>query len=200
MHLVVSELGGRANTSWLAERLGHRLDGSVDPRSISTLIKQLEADGASFEGAEASFELLIRRQQPDYEPFFRVVDFTVLVDQRNGGAVRAEASVKVEVDGVLRHTAAEGNGPVNAMDTALRQALSGFYPELDAIALVDYKVRILDGEAATAARTRVLIESNGPLGDWATVGSHPNIIAASMSALVDSLEYGLWKADARRSR
>jgi 2-isopropylmalate synthase len=199
MHLVVSELGGRANTSWLAERLGHRLDGSVDPRSISTLIKQLEADGASFEGAEASFELLIRRQQPDYEPFFRVVDFTVLVDQRNGGAVRAEASVKVEVDGVLRHTAAEGNGPVNAMDTALRQALSGFYPELDAIALVDYKVRILDGEAATAARTRVLIESNGPLGDWATVGSHPNIIAASMSALVDSLEYGLWKADARHS-
>ncbi len=198
MHLVVSELGGRANTSWLAERLGHRLDGALDPRSISTLVKQLEADGASFEGAEASFELLIHRQQPAYEPFFRVVDFTVLVDQRNMGAVRAEASVKVEVSGVLRHTAAEGNGPVNAMDTALRQALSGFYPDLDAIALVDYKVRILDGEAATAARTRVLIESNGPLGNWATVGSHSNIIAASMTALVDSFEYGLWRADARR--
>jgi 2-isopropylmalate synthase len=160
-------------------------------------VKRLEADGASFEGAPASFELLIRRLTPDYRPPFRVVDFTVLVDQRNGGGVRAEASVKVEVEGELLHTAAEGNGPVNAIDGALRKALEAFYPELDAIHLVDYKVRILDGEAATAARTRVIIESSGPSGAWATVGSHPNIIAASVAALTDSLEYGLWKADAR---
>jgi 2-isopropylmalate synthase len=197
--LVVSELGGRANAGWLAEQLGHRLEGVIEPSALSTLVKRLEADGASFEGAEASFELLIRRQQPDYRPFFRVVDFTVLVDRRNGGEVRAEASVKVEVEGELLHTAAEGNGPVHAVDGALRKALGAFYPELERIHLVDYKVRILDGEAATAARTRVAIESTGPSGAWTTIGSHTNIIAASVAALTDSLEYGLWKADARLS-
>jgi 2-isopropylmalate synthase len=195
--LVVSELGGRANAGWLAEQLGHRLEGVIEPRALSTLVKRLEADGASFEGAAASFELLIRRQHPDYQPFFHVIDFTVLVDRRQGGDVRAEASIKVEVEGELIHTAAEGNGPVHAVDGALRKALGAFYPELDVIHLVDYKVRILDGEAATAARTRVLIESSGPSGVWATVGSHTNIIAASVAALTDSLEYGLWKADAR---
>src|SRR5918999_279764 len=195
--LVVSELGGRANVGWMAEQLGHRLDGVMEPRALSSLVKRLEADGASFEGADASFDLLIRRQHPGYRPFFRIVDFTVLVDRRNGGDVRAEASVKVEVDGELLHTAAEGNGPVNAVDLALRKALGAFYPELAGIHLVDYKVRILDGEAATAARTRVLIESSGPSGPWATVGSDANIIAASVAALSDSLEYGLWKADAR---
>jgi 2-isopropylmalate synthase len=197
MRLVVSELGGRANAGWLAEQLGHELDGVIDARALSGLVKRLENEGASFEGAPASFELLIRRQAPDYRPPFRVVDFTVLVDQRNAGGVRSEASVKVEVEGELLHTAAEGNGPVNAVDGALRKALEAFYPELDAIHLVDYKVRILDGEAATAARTRVIIESSGPSGAWATVGSHPNIIAASVAALTDSLEYGLWKADAK---
>jgi 2-isopropylmalate synthase len=197
MRLVVSELGGRANAGWLAEQLGHELNGVIDARALSGLVKRLENEGASFEGAPASFELLIRRQAPDYRPPFRVVDFTVLVDQRNAGGVRSEASVKVEVEGELLHTAAEGNGPVNAVDGALRKALEAFYPELDAIHLVDYKVRILDGEAATAARTRVIIESSGPSGAWATVGSHPNIIAASVAALTDSLEYGLWKADAK---
>jgi 2-isopropylmalate synthase len=195
--LVVSELGGRANARWLAEQLGHRLDGVIEPRALSTLVKRLEAEGASFEGAEASFELLIRRQHADYRPPFRVVDFTVLVDRRNEGDVRAEASVKVEVEGELFHTAAEGNGPVNAIDGALRKALTSVYPELEAIHLVDYKVRILDGESATAARTRVVIESSGPAGSWSTAGSHTNIIAASVAALTDSLEYGLWKANIR---
>ena len=194
--LVVSELGGSANAGWLAEQLGHRLEGVIEPRALSTLVKRLEADGASLEGAEASFELLIRRQARDYRPFFRVIDFTVLVDRRNGGDVRAEASIKVEVEGELIHTAAEGNGPVHAVDAALRKALGAFYPQLASIHLVDYKVRILDGEAGTAARTRVVIESLGPSGAWATVGSHANIIAASVSALTDSFEYGLWKADA----
>ena len=195
--LVVSELGGRANAAWLAEQLGHRLDGVIDPRDLSALVKRLEAEGASFEGAEASFELLIRRQRPDYRPFFRVVDFTVLVDRRDGVAMRAEASAKVEVEGELLHTAAEGNGPVHAVDQALRKALGAFYPELDEVRLVDYKVRILDGNAATAARTRVTIETQGPGGVWATAGSDTNIIGASVAALTDSLEYGLWKADAR---
>ncbi len=145
--LVVSELGGRANTQLRAEQLGHRLDGSIDARALSRLIKQLEADGLAFEGAEASFELLIRRHATGYVAPFRIVDFTVLVEQRDGRELLAEATVKVEVAGEVLHTAAEGNGPVNALDAALRKALGAFYPELDAVHLVDYKVRIIDGTA-----------------------------------------------------
>ncbi|HJW23074.1 MAG TPA: citramalate synthase [Candidatus Limnocylindrales bacterium] len=200
MRLVVSELGGRANAGWLAAQLGHRLDGVIEPTALATLVKRLEADGASFEGAEASFELLIRRAGPDYQAPFRVVDFHVLVDRRDGAAMRAEAWVKVEVAGGLHHAAADGNGPVHAVDRALRRALETFYPALERIQLVDYKVRILDSEAATAARTRVVIESRGPAGVWSTVGSDTNIIGASVGALTDSLEYGLWKADARPVR
>ena len=198
--LVVSELGGRVNMQWRAAELGHQLEGVVDPRELSRLVKQLEADGASFEGAEASFELLIRRHQPDYAAPFRLLDFTVLVEQRDGRDLRAEASVKVEVAGEILHTAADGNGPVNALDAALRKALRAFYPQLDGVHLVDYKVRILDGEAATAARTRVLIESSNGSTSWSTAGSDTNIIAASWIALGDSLEYALWKGGAELRR
>jgi 2-isopropylmalate synthase len=198
--LVVSELGGKANTQWRAEQLGHRLEGVLDPRELSQLIKQLEADGASFEGADASFELLIHRAQPGYRAPFRVRDYTVLVEQRDGQDVRAEASVKIEVEGEVLHTAADGNGPVNALDRALRKALTAFYPVIDEMHLVDYKVRIIDGEAATAARTRVVIESSSPTGTWATAGSDVNIIAASVLALTDSLEFGLWKGGAELRR
>jgi 2-isopropylmalate synthase len=191
--LVVSELGGRANTQRRAEELGHELEG-VDPRQLSQLIKQLEADGLAFEGAEASFELLVRRHQPGYEAAFRLVDFTVLVEQRGEGELRAEATVKVEVDGETLHTAADGNGPVNALDAALRKALRAFYPGLDSVHLVDYKVRILDGDAATAARTRVIIDSADGVREWSTMGSDTNIIAASATALGDSLEYAIWKS------
>ncbi len=198
--LVVSELGGRVNTQWRAEQLGHELAGVLDPRELSALIKRLEAEGASFEGADASFELLIRRQRSDYRPPFRLLDFTVLVEQRDGAELRAEATVKVEVEGEVLHTAADGNGPVNALDQALRKALRAFYPELDAVHLVDYKVRILDGASATAAKTRVLIESSSPAGTWSTIGTDTNIIAASWLALGDSLEYALWKGEARLTR
>ena len=197
--LVVSELGGRANTAIRAEQLGHRLEG-VDPRELSKLIKRLEADGLAFEGAEASFELLIRRHQPGYAPPFRIVDFTVLVEQREGRELLAEAMVKVEVDGEVLHTAADGNGPVNALDAALRKALRAFYPQLDTVHLVDYKVRILDGSAATAARTRVIIDSSDGVHHWSTMGSDTNIIAASAAALADSLEYAIWKASAELRR
>ncbi|MFZ5853975.1 MAG: citramalate synthase [Chloroflexota bacterium] len=197
--LVVSELGGRANTAIRAEQLGHRLEG-VDPRQLSKLIKRLEADGLAFEGAEASFELLIRRHQPGYGPPFRIVDFTVLVEQREGRELLAEATVKVEVDGEVLHTAADGNGPVNALDAALRKALRAFYPQLDQVHLVDYKVRILDGSAATAARTRVIIDSSDGPRHWSTMGSDTNIIAASAAALVDSLEYAIWKSGAELRR
>jgi 2-isopropylmalate synthase len=198
--LVVSELGGRANTQLRAEQLGHRLDGSIDARELSQLIKQLEADGLAFEGAEASFELLIRRHATGYVAPFRIVDFTVLVEQRDGQELLAEATVKVEVAGEILHTAADGNGPVNALDSALRKALGAFYPELDAVHLVDYKVRIIDGTAATGARTRVIIDSADGTRTWSTMGSDTNIIAASASALADSLEYLIWKSGAELRR
>jgi 2-isopropylmalate synthase len=198
--LVVSELGGRANTSIRARQLGHELEGVIDPRELSKLIKQLESEGLAFEGAEASFELLIRRHAADYAAPFRIVDYTCLVEQRGGRELLAEATVKVEVDGETLHTAADGNGPVNALDAALRKALRAFYPAIDDVHLVDYKVRILDGEAATAARTRVIIDSQDGARTWSTMGSDTNIIAASASALADSLEYAIWKSGAELRR
>jgi len=198
--LVVSELGGRANTSIRARQLGLELDGVVDARELSNLIKELEADGLAFEGAEASFELLIRRHAADYAAPFRIVDYTCLIEQRDGRELLAEATVKVEVEGEVLHTAADGNGPVNALDAALRKALSAFYPGLDEVHLVDYKVRILDGGAATAARTRVIIDSMDGARTWSTMGSDTNIIAASASALADSLEYAIWKSGSELRR
>jgi len=198
--LVVSELGGRANVRIRAEQLGHQLDGVVEPRELSRLVKELEHEGLAFEGAEASFELLIHRHGGGYRAPFRVLDFTVLVEQREGRELLAEAMVKVEVEGEVLHTAAQGNGPVNALDAALRKALGAFYPELDPVHLVDYKVRILDGQAATAARTRVVIDSSDGERDWSTMGSDTNIIAASAKALVDSLEYAIWKKGAEVRR
>jgi 2-isopropylmalate synthase len=198
--LVVSELGGRANISIRAEQLGHQLEGVVDPRELSNLVKRLENEGLAFEGAEASFELLIRRHAVDYRPPFRIVDYTCLVEQRDGRELLAEATVKVEVDGEVLHTAADGNGPVNALDQALRKALRAFYPGLDDVHLVDYKVRILDGDAATAARTRVIIDSMDGARTWSTMGSDTNIIAASAAALADSLEYAIWKSGSELRR
>ena len=197
--LVVSELGGRANTAIRAGQLGASLEG-IDPKELSGLIKRLEHEGLSFEGAEASFELLIRRHQAGYEPPFKILDYTCLVEQRGGRELLAEATVKVEVDGEVLHTAAEGNGPVNALDTALRKALGAFYPVLDAVHLYDYKVRILDSDAATGARTRVTIESADGAREWSTMGSDTNIIAASAIALADSLEYAIWKSGAELRR
>jgi len=193
--LVVSELGGRANTRIRAEQLGHKLEGVVDARELSVIIKELENQGLAFEGAEASFELLIRRRGADYKPPFEILDYTTLSEQRTGQDFLAEATVKVKVDGEVLHTAADGNGPVNALDAALRKALGTFYPQLESMRLVDYKVRIIDGNAATAARTRVIIDSiDGDL-EWSTMGSDTNIISASAAALADSFEYAIWKRD-----
>ncbi len=192
--LVVSELGGKANTGIRAKQLGLDLEGLLDAKELSKLIKQLESEGQAFEGAEASFELLIRRHQKDYVVPFRILDYTVLAEQREGRELLAEATVKVEVDGEVLHTAADGNGPVNALDSALRKALGAFYPAIDAVHLFDYKVRILDSGAATGARTRVIIDSADGTREWSTMGSDTNIIAASAKALADSLEYAIWKS------
>jgi 2-isopropylmalate synthase len=198
--LVVSELGGKANAGWRVRQLGQLVSDGLDPAELSRVVKQLEAEGASFEGADASFELLVRRRQPNYAAPFQIVDYTVVVERRNGAGSRAEASVKVEVDGEVLHTAADGNGPVNALDLALRKALGAFYPALDGVHLVDYKVRIVDGDAATGARTRVVIETGHESGTWITAGADANIISASLAALHDSLEYAIWRLDARPER
>jgi 2-isopropylmalate synthase len=198
--LVVSELGGKANAGWRVRQLGELDRRRPRPAELSTIVKQLESEGASFEGADASFELLVRRRRPDYRPPFRIVDFTVIVEPRDLTNAGAEASVKVEVDGEVLHTAADGNGPVHALDLALRKALGAFYPTLDAVHLVDYKVRIVDGDAATGARTRVIIETAHETGTWITAGADTNIIAASLAALHDSLEYAIWRLDARPER
>ncbi|MCE2490984.1 MAG: citramalate synthase, partial [Anaerolineae bacterium] len=126
-----------------------------------------------------------------YEPLFKLIEYTTIVEQRPGRGTEAEAMVKIEMDGEIAHTAAEGNGPVNALDEALRKAMRNRYPRLDDFHLVDYKVRILDGASGTAATTRVLIDTLCGTRRWSTVGAGTNIIQASWLALVDSVEYGL---------
>ena len=162
-------------------------------------IKELESQGFQFEGAEGSVELLIRRAQPDYRSPFELLDFHVLVRNSHNGSMAAEAAVKVRVGEQIMHTAADGNGPVNALDAAVRKALLPFYPCLAGVHLTDYKVRILDGEAGTAAQTRVLIDSADGHRTWSTVGCSTNIIEASWQALADSLEYALLSDTKKRS-
>jgi 2-isopropylmalate synthase len=190
--VVVSELSGKSNIAYKAQELGLDLvEGSDRTRRILNHIKELEYQGFQFEGAEGSVELLVRRTQPDYMPPFELLDFHLLVRGSHNGAMAAEATVKVRVNDQVIHTAADGNGPVNALDTAVRKALLPFYPCLADVHLTDYKVRILDGTAGTAAQTRVLIDSTNGRRAWSTVGSSTNIIEASWQALADSLEYAL---------
>jgi 2-isopropylmalate synthase len=163
----------------------------LDLRKVLEQIKVLESQGFTFEGAEASVELMLRRTHPAYVPPFEVIDYSVSVHQRRGRGLNAEAIVKVRVGPKRMHTVAEGNGPVNALDAALRKALVDVYPQLSSIKLVDYKVRILDGENATAATTRVLIDTRQGKKSWSTVGASANIIEASWQALADSMEYAL---------
>jgi 2-isopropylmalate synthase len=194
--VVVSELAGRSNILYMVEELG--LDVDVDKeqaRSLISTIKEMEHRGFQFEGAEASVELLIRRSQPDYVPPFQLIDFHILVRDKENGIMSSEAVVKIEVGGEVRLTVAEGNGPVNALDDAVRRALLPSYPELEPVHLTDYKVRILDGDAGTSAITRVLIDSSDGVEVWSTVGSSANIIEASWQALADSLEYALLKRE-----
>jgi 2-isopropylmalate synthase len=197
--VLVSDLSGRGNLLSKAEELG--LDISKD-EAVQVLndIKELENEGFVFEGAEASVAVRLQRARTDYEPLFTLIDFTVIVEDRRGRGPLAEAMVKLDVDGDVVHTAAEGNGPVNALDLALRKALLPTYPALRDIQLVDYKVRILDSESATGAMTRVLIDSYNGSERWSTVGAGTDIIGASWLALVDSMEYGLSVADEKKDR
>jgi 2-isopropylmalate synthase len=188
--VVVSELSGRGNVLSKAEELGVKVSDGADLEALND-IKAAEARGVSYEGAEASIALLLGRKSKDYQPLFQVLDFETRVGRRGAGETYAEATVKLKVGNQTLHTAAEGNGPVSALDAALRKALTPVYPALAGIHLADYKVRILDGKDATGATTRVLIDSRDEHRDWSTVGASPNIIQASLEALVDSIEYGL---------
>lgn len=188
--VLISDLSGRGNLIYKAQEFG--LDANKEEvAQVLQQIKELEHRGFYFEGAEGSVELLLRRARPDYRPPFELIDFMVVVEHRQGRGLFAEATVKVRVGDQIAHTAAEGNGPVNALDKALRKALLPHYPQLAEVQLTDYKVRILDSDTATAATTRVMIDSRNSHKTWTTVGSSTNIIEASWVALRDSLEYGL---------
>ncbi|MCP5101283.1 MAG: citramalate synthase, partial [Chloroflexi bacterium] len=187
---VVSELSGRGNLVDKARQFGLETE-SLDLQQALEQIKKLESQGFTFEGAEASVEMMLRRTHPAYVPPFEVIDYSVSVSQRRGRGLNAEAIVKVRVGPKRMHTVADGNGPVNALDAALRKALVDVFPQLGSLKLADYKVRILDGENATAATTRVLIDSRQGNKTWSTVGASTNIIEASWRALTDSMEYAL---------
>lgn len=190
---VVSELSGRGNLVEKANGFGVQVNKTVTGKVLQT-IKELESKGFTFESAEASVELMLHRAQPSYVPAFELLEMMVVMQQRHG-RVSAEATVKVRVGPKMMHTAASGNGPVNALDKALRKALVDVYPKLSAVKLVDYKVRILDSDNATAATTRVLIDTKMGSKQWSTVGASANIIEASWIALADSMEYAIMKMD-----
>jgi 2-isopropylmalate synthase len=196
--VLVSELSGQRNLLMKLQERG--IDYPLSQAEVKLLletVKEKESQGYQYEGAEASFELLVRRTLPDYRAPFELEDFVIVERRRQAhtgeqeNEMLAEAMVKLRVGGELHHTAAEGNGPVNALDTAARKALAQFYPRIVDVKLVDYKVRILDSQAATGARTRVLIESTDGARYWTTVGSSTDIIEASWLALADALEYAL---------
>lgn len=194
--VLISELGGRSNILYKSQQIGLDVNGDgPEARRIIERIKQLESQGFQFEAAEASFQILVRRTQPDYRPPFELLDLLVLVEKRRGTEILAEATVKIRVGDHVFHTAAEGNGPVNALDTAIRKALLQYYPSLANVSLVDYKVRVVNEKHGTSAVVRVSIESSDGHQTWSTVGSSPNIIEASWLALADSLEYALLRAE-----
>jgi 2-isopropylmalate synthase len=195
MKILVTEMAGRASIELKSRELGLDLAGHPETLSrVTSRVKELEADGWSFEAADASFELLVRSELPgDGAPRpFALESYRVQVEHREDGAVVSEATVKIRVRGERVIATAEGNGPVNALDEALRVALSRHYPELSTFELSDFKVRILEGSHGSGAITRVLLETvDGTGRDWITVGVHENVVEASWHALVDALTYGL---------
>ncbi len=185
-HIVVSELSGRGNVRLRAAELGIETDG--DEKSLVARIKDLENQGYQFEAAEGSFELLVRRTRSGYVRPFDIQDVVVIAESRRGQEMFVEATVKVKVEEEVMHVVAEGDGPVHALDRALRKALRPHFPSLEKVHLTDYKVRILDPDQATAARTRVLLEASHGEEQWTTIGVSQNVIEASSQALADSIE------------
>jgi len=192
--ILVSELSGKSTLLRKAQEmeLGLKKE-SPQTKKLMKLLQDLEYQGYHFEAAEASFELLLRRQMKKYKKFFELEGFRVINEKDEDGNLRSEATIKVMVRDKVKHTAAEGDGPINALDGALRKALVSFYPKLSQMHLSDFKVRVLDEKAGTAAKVRVLIQSQDQEKTWWTIGVSENIIEASWQALVDSVEYKLLK-------
>jgi 2-isopropylmalate synthase len=186
--VLVSELSGKGTVLSRAEDAGIALDTAAATRAVERL-KTLEHRGYHFEAADASFDLLLRKEAGDYEPLFRLESFRVITEKREDGRVQTEATIKIWARGERLVRTAEGNGPVNALDRALRDAIADMYPRLRDIDLVNYKVRIIDEHKGTGAVTRVLIDASDGEETWGTIGVSENIIEASWEALVDSLEY-----------
>jgi len=193
--VLVSELSGKGT---VIAHAGGALDDAAASRVVER-VKELEHRGFQFEAADGSFDLLIRRETGDYEPLFRLESWRVISEKREDGRVQTEATIKIWVDGQRYVRVAEGNGPVNALDTALRAAIGERYPHLRDIKLVNYKVRILDEWKATGATTRVLLDATDGTDTWGAIGVHENVIEASWDALVDSLEAGMVRTRAARA-
>jgi 2-isopropylmalate synthase len=186
--VLISELSGKGSVLNRAERSGIELDADAAGRAVER-VKEREHRGYHYEAADASFDLLLRREAGEYTPLFRLESFRVITEKRADGKVETEATIKVWVEGRRHVRTAEGNGPVNALDKALRSAITELHPHLAEIELVNYKVRILDEDLGTGAVTRVLLDSSDGHSDWGTIGVSENIIEASWEALVESLEY-----------
>jgi 2-isopropylmalate synthase len=194
--LVVSELAGRASMVEKAASMGLELDDAVAARILDR-VKTLEHQGYQFEAADGSLELLIRRETGGYQPLFELESWSVVVEALGDGEVTTEAKIRIKIDGVGYARTARGNGPVNALDAALRSAIVEVHPHLSDIELVNYKVRIVDENKGTGAVTRVLIDASDGEDVWGTIGVSENLIAASWEALVDSLERGMMTGPAR---
>ncbi|HOW28054.1 MAG TPA: citramalate synthase [Elusimicrobiota bacterium] len=199
--ILVSELSGKANIVLKAKEL--KIGFEKDPQAIQRvmgIVKDMEHQGYQFEGAEGSFALLIQKSLRNYKPFFKLKNFRIIVERsRRDTSLVTEATLKIEVDGQEVHTAAEGDGPVEALDRALRKSLERFYPSLREMTLADFKVRVINASAGTGAKVRVLVESRDRQEEWGTVGVSENIIEASWLALVDAVEYKLTKDARNRS-
>ncbi|MBC7342625.1 MAG: citramalate synthase [Clostridia bacterium] len=193
--VLISELSGAANLRYKLKELGVDLELGDAVRAVVDEIKRLEYEGFQFEGADASLELLVRKTLGHYAPAFKLESFKVLVEKHADRDMISEAVIKLRVKDHVVHTAAEGNGPVNALDNALRKALEDIYPVLKRMRLTDYKVRVLDEKDGTGAKVRVLIESQDGASSWSTVGVSENIIEASWQALVDSMDYALLREE-----
>jgi len=201
-HILVSELSGGSNVLLKAVELGAgQAQSPEDMREVLKALKELESKGYAFEAADASFRILIQKVLKEHKAFFELEGFRVIVEKRGKEeSCVSEATIKVRVNGEVEQTVAEGDGPVNALDGALRKALTRFYPEIANVVLTDFRVRILDPEDATAATTRVLIESSDGEETWGTVGVSENVIEAAWEALLDSVEYKLFREEEKRKR
>ncbi len=192
--VIISELSGKSNVEFKAKELGIEIDKELNiSKDVLKKIKDLEEKGFQFEAAEGSFELIIRASTGEYKPFFKFISFRLITEMFGQGHLECEATIKIEVNGQIEHTAANGAGPVEAMDNALRKALTKFYPEIQNMHLSDYKVRVLNEGEGTGSSVRVLIDQTDSKRHWGTVGVSQNIIEASWMALVDGIEFMLFK-------